>query len=123
MGCGDQVNIEPNADGTLPSESHHVQVAFVIDGEVVEVMNTDPHLAAILMSQPEVVDVTGMTKNWHMGSIEAGIRFDGRSGAFFVPRDEVIGYAKGREPHMQEFNPNNLLDNQNQPPRPCGCGK
>ena len=35
-------------------------LAFVIDGEVVQVMGTDERLAAILLSEPTVVDVTGV---------------------------------------------------------------
>jgi len=35
-------------------------LAFVIDGEVVQVMGTDERLAAILLSGPIIVDVTGV---------------------------------------------------------------
>jgi hypothetical protein len=35
-------------------------LAFVIDGEVVQVMGTDERLAAILLSEPVIVDVTGV---------------------------------------------------------------
>jgi hypothetical protein len=35
-------------------------LAFVIDGEVVQVMGTDERLAAILLSEPIIVDVTGV---------------------------------------------------------------
>jgi hypothetical protein len=35
-------------------------LAFVIDGEVVQVMGTDERLAAILLSEPTIVDVTGV---------------------------------------------------------------
>ena len=35
-------------------------LAFVIDGEVVQVMGTDERLAAILLSEPVIVDVTGI---------------------------------------------------------------
>ena len=35
-------------------------LAFVIDGEVVQVMGTDERLAAILLSEPTIVDVTGI---------------------------------------------------------------
>jgi hypothetical protein len=35
-------------------------LAFVIDGEVVQVMGTDERLAAILLSEPTVIDVTGV---------------------------------------------------------------
>ena len=35
-------------------------LAFVIDGEVVQVMGTDERLAAIFLSEPTIVDVTGV---------------------------------------------------------------
>jgi hypothetical protein len=35
-------------------------LAFVIDGEVVQVMGTDERLAAILLSDPIIIDVTGV---------------------------------------------------------------
>ena len=35
-------------------------LAFVIDGEVVQVMGTDERLAAILLSDPIIVDVTNI---------------------------------------------------------------
>jgi hypothetical protein len=38
-----------------------VKIAFVIDGEVVDVLHTDDRLAAIFLSQPTILDVTA----WH----------------------------------------------------------
>jgi len=35
-------------------------LAFIIDGEVVQVMGTDERLAAILLSEPIIVDITGV---------------------------------------------------------------
>lgn len=35
-------------------------LAFVIDGEIVQIMGTDERLAAILLSNPIVVDVTNV---------------------------------------------------------------
>ena len=35
-------------------------LAFVIDGEVVQIMETEERLAAILLSDPIVVDITGV---------------------------------------------------------------
>ena len=35
-------------------------LAFVIDGEVVQIMGTDERLAAILLSDPIIVDVTNI---------------------------------------------------------------
>lgn len=41
-------------------EASAAMLAFVIDGEVVQVMGTDERLAAILLSEPIIVDVTDM---------------------------------------------------------------
>ena len=41
-------------------EASAAMLAFVIDGEVVQVMGTDERLAAILLSDPIIVDVTGI---------------------------------------------------------------
>ncbi len=40
-----------------------VKVALIIDGEVIDVLHTDDRLAAILLSDPVVVDVTDWFKN------------------------------------------------------------
>ena len=34
------------------------KIAFIIDGEVVELMNTTDRLAAILLSEPVIMDIT-----------------------------------------------------------------
>jgi hypothetical protein len=39
-----------------------VKIAFIIDGEVQDVLHTDERLAAIFLSQPTIVDVT----EWHV---------------------------------------------------------
>lgn len=36
-----------------------VKLAFIIDGEVVDVLHTDLRLAAIFLSEPIIIDVTG----------------------------------------------------------------
>lgn len=36
-----------------------VKIAFVIDDEVIDILHTDDRLAAIFLSNPEVLDVTG----------------------------------------------------------------
>lgn len=36
------------------------KIAFIIDGEVVDVLHTDERLAAIFLSDPQVVDVTSI---------------------------------------------------------------
>lgn len=39
-----------------------VKVAFIIDGVVVDVINTDDRWGAIFLSEPTTVDVTDMVK-------------------------------------------------------------
>lgn len=45
-------------------------LVMVIDGQVVENLNCDERLAAILLSQPTIVDITGLTyrpeKGWRL---------------------------------------------------------
>lgn len=36
-----------------------VKIAFVIDNQVVDILHTDERLAAIFLSEPTIVDVTG----------------------------------------------------------------
>lgn len=43
---------------TNPVEMPPVKLAFIIDGQVVDVLHTDDRLAAIMLSQPTIVDVT-----------------------------------------------------------------
>jgi hypothetical protein len=35
-------------------------IAFIIDNRVVDIINTDERLAAIMLSEPLVIDITGM---------------------------------------------------------------
>lgn len=46
----------------VPSEEQNlppVKIAFIIDEEVVDILHTDERLAAIFLSQPIILDVTG----------------------------------------------------------------
>ena len=45
-----------------------VKIAFVIDGEVVEVLHTDERLAAIFLSEPIIVDVTDKLEEAPIGA-------------------------------------------------------
>lgn len=38
----------------------NIRVAFIIDDIVVDMINTDERLAAIMLSEPLVIDITGM---------------------------------------------------------------
>jgi hypothetical protein len=62
------------------------RVAFVIDGEVVEILYVNEKLAAILNSNPIIVDVTGMTLDVG-GIVQPGILYDAETNTF-KPRPE-----------------------------------
>ena len=55
-----------------------VKIAFVIDGEVADVLHTDERLGAIFLSQPMIVDVT----EWYAAHPEKNLvkaTYDGTS--------------------------------------------
>jgi hypothetical protein len=49
---------EPTIADVVPA-----RIAFIIDGVVADVLNTDDRLAAIFLSQPKVVDVTEISQS------------------------------------------------------------
>ena len=57
------------------------RVAFVIDGEVVEVLYVNEKLAAILNSNPLIIDVTGMTADVG-GIVQTGTLYDIETNTF-----------------------------------------
>ena len=54
-----------------PKEYHEgnkiYTLAFVIDGEVVEIMRTEERLMSILLSEPKIVDLTTKDYRVHVG--------------------------------------------------------
>ena len=56
------------------------KLAFVLDNKVVDVIRTDERLAAIFLSQPTIVDVTGPDGN---PTTETGYNYDPITGNFF----------------------------------------
>jgi len=50
------------ADEPKVQELPPVKIAFIIDGEVVDILHTDDRLAAIFLSEPKIVDVTDLIK-------------------------------------------------------------
>jgi hypothetical protein len=56
------------------------KLAFVLDNKVVDVLRTDERLAAIFLSQPIVVDVTGPDGS---PTTETGYNYDPITGNFF----------------------------------------
>lgn len=57
------------------------KVAFVIDGEVVDILHTDERLAAIFLSNPTIVDAT---EQFSQG-VAIGWNYDGSA---FTPKPE-----------------------------------
>jgi hypothetical protein len=63
-----------------------IKLAFVIDGEVIDVLHTDERLAAIFLSQPIIVDVTNLKDNdGQPNIIHVGTFYDEESGIFSRP--------------------------------------
>ena len=60
-------------DSTIEKDLTPKRVAFIIDGKVVDVLQTDERLAAIFLSQPEILDVTEGFEN---SVISSGSSFD-----------------------------------------------
>ena len=54
-----------------------VKIAFIIDGEVVDVLHTDERLGAIFLSEPVIVDVTDKLE-----SATVGATYDAATGKF-----------------------------------------
>jgi hypothetical protein len=53
-------------------------LAFVLDGEVAEILQTDDRLAAIFLSQPQIVEFDKEKDN-----VVAGMKYDGTK--FSIP--------------------------------------
>lgn len=62
------------------------KVAFIIDGEVVEILYVNEKLAAILNSNPIIVDVSGMLIE-DGGIVQVGSPYDPETKTF-TPRPE-----------------------------------
>lgn len=68
----------------LPFDPHHL--ALIIDGVVQDVMFTDPRLAAILLSNPVVVDVTPSSDpTVPRNDVYIGTLYDAATGTFTHP--------------------------------------
>ena len=61
---------------TLPP----VKLAFIIDGQVADVLHTDTRLGAILLSEPTILDVSD--KNLITDNIQIGSVYDPKTGLF-----------------------------------------
>ena len=63
-----------------------VKVAFVIDGELVDILHTDERLAAIFLSEPVMVDVSDVYDAEN--PIPVGSIYDEATGTFNPPPTE-----------------------------------
>jgi hypothetical protein len=59
---------QPAATNIDPKNLPPVKVAFIIDGEVVDVLHTDNRLGAIFLSEPLIVDVSDLVKEGQLPS-------------------------------------------------------
>ena len=64
-----------------------IKIAFIIDGEVVEILHTQDRLAAILLSEPTIVDISDV-KNDSNSDIYPGWKYDSTTDTFTPP---VVG--------------------------------
>ena len=67
---------------TESSQLPPIKIAFVIDGEVVDILHTDNRLAAIFLSAPTVIDVT---KDFDSGIIVPGSKYNKKTKTFTAP--------------------------------------
>jgi hypothetical protein len=61
-----------------------IKVAYILDGEVVELLHTDERLSAIFLSNPIVLDVTKQF-NDDPSSVRIGMSYDAATGTFSEP--------------------------------------
>lgn len=118
------------------TETNIRSIAFVIDGEVIEIINTDTKFAAILLSNPITLDVTGNADEFG-GQVSLGTKYDYDRKILFktieieIPSgiQSFIGQDTNNLDNFYLENSNNLpiivdMQNpQNDQPRPCGCNQ
>lgn len=61
-----------------------IKIAFILDGEVVDILHTDERLAAIFTSNPKIMDVTSLI-NENQQSINVGYLYDENTNQFSKP--------------------------------------
>jgi hypothetical protein len=74
---------QPIPVAPAPADLPPHKIAFVIDGEVVDVMHTHARLAAILLSKPTIVDITDIqVENYQ---IMPGFKYNTKTKTFTIP--------------------------------------
>lgn len=61
-----------------------IKLAFILDGEVVDILHTDERLAAIFTSNPIVIDVSEKFIEDPL-SVSTGAKYDTETGIFSEP--------------------------------------
>jgi hypothetical protein len=64
-----------------------IKIAFIIDNEVVDILHTDERLAAIFLSEPKMVDVTGQLVE-NEGVVRVSSKYNPDTNTFYN-EDEV----------------------------------
>lgn len=64
------------------------RLAFIMDGEVVEMMNTDDRLGALFLSEPLVVDITERYDTMLAVGNVIGMAYDKDKDLFYIPVKE-----------------------------------
>lgn len=67
-----------------PTNVPPYKIAFVIDGELVDILHTQDRLAAIFLSNPTIVDVTDELTADPAG-LRPGMKYDAETGKFSNP--------------------------------------
>lgn len=62
----------------------YIKIALILDGQVVDILHTQDRLAAILLSDPTVVDITDI-KNDSNSDIYPGWTYDSTTKSFTPP--------------------------------------
>jgi hypothetical protein len=62
-----------------------VGLAFIIDGEVVEVLRTNDRLGAILLSDPVIVDISDKVHNDGTSDVQTGATYNPLTSEFTNP--------------------------------------
>lgn len=63
-----------------------IKIAFILDNEVVDILHTDERLAAIFLSEPKMIDVTGQLVE-NEGIVRVGIKYNPETNTFYNEDD------------------------------------
>jgi hypothetical protein len=96
------------------------KIAFIIDGEVVDVLHTDDRLAAIFLSDPQVIDVTSIYVNSPNPDINmTGWTYDGTNFSYpatpdvineITPEQDILFRQSLSEEELNNIDINNIPD-------------